>query len=142
MFSKESRKKNMKDLINYIEKYMYDNIYPNNIVNGFLVLIFHWFIVGCTMVYIIFEKVDFCFYLCFLIWIIIFILHFYFHGCILTKIEKHLWKAKDWCGPWSLPFKLLEHNNFTITPELMNIIFITWGILVICFTMYKILYFS
>ena len=76
-----------------------------------------------------------------LIWIIIFGLHFYFNGCILTKIERHLWKANDWYGPWMLPFKMLEQVNINLTSELMRGIFIMWGIFLTIFTILKIIYY-
>ena len=134
MFSIETRKSNMSNIVNSVEKYMYDNIYPNNVLNGFFVLIFHWTIVGMSAIHIILGNIDTLFYISVLIWIIIFGLHFYFNGCILTKIERHLWKANDWYGPWMLPFKMLERININLTPTIMNGIFICWGIFLTIFT--------
>ena len=50
-FSKETRKQNMNSIIINTEKFMYKNIYPNNDVNGFIVLFVHWGFVGFTALY-------------------------------------------------------------------------------------------
>lgn len=141
-FSKETRKKNTMDVINKAEKFMYENIYPNNDVNGFIVLVTHWIVVGFTAVYLVTQKVDVIFHICIIVWLIIFALHFYFHGCIFTKIEKHLWKAKNWTGPWLLPLKILEYYNVEITPMLMNNMFVCWGIMLSVFIILKIIYYT
>lgn len=140
-FSKETRKQNMNSIIINTEKFMYKNIYPNNDVNGFIVLFVHWGFVGFTALYLVMQKVDVIFYICIIVWLIIFALHFYFHGCIFTKIEKHLWKAEKWTGPWLLPLKILEHYNIETTPVLMNNMFICWGIMLTIFVILKIIYY-
>jgi len=142
MFSKETRKNNINNIIAYVEKFMYNNIYKSNIVNGFFVLFVHWIIVGITGLYILFGNVDTLFYICVVIWIIIFGLHFYFNGCILTKIERHLWKTNKWNGPWMLPFKILESIHIKITPNIMNYIFISWGFFLTIFTILKMIYYT
>jgi hypothetical protein len=138
MFSKETRKSNINKIITNVEKYMYNNIYPNNTVNGFVILLVHWIIVGITGLYILFGKVDTIFYNCVVMWIIIITLHFYFNGCILTKLERHLWNTNTWNGPWMLPFKLIEKLNIKITSKIMNYTFITWGIFLSSFIILKI----
>lgn len=141
MFSIKARKEVMSNTINSIESFMYENIYPSNIVNGFIILLLHWIIVGWTFAYIVFGKIDPLFFVCVGIWVTIFVLHVYFHGCILTKVEKHLWEADDWCGPWSLPFKLLEYNNIPVTSGLAENIFICWAIAITIFVSLKIIYY-
>jgi hypothetical protein len=141
MFSIKTRKNVMSNIINGIESFMYANIYPSNIVNGFIILLFHWIIVGWTFAYIVVGKIDALFFMCVSTWILIFALHVYFHGCILTKVEKHLWQADDWCGPWSLPFKLLEYNNVSVTSGLAQNIFICWAIAITIFVALKIIYY-
>lgn len=136
--SKEIRKENTKQLINFISNYLYSHVYPNNTVNGFIVLFFHWAIVGSALVYILLGEVNTTFFICISIWILIFVMHMYFHGCILTKIEKQLWQAKDWCGPWSLPFKLLEDcvGNFSQTTR--QNIYYGWAIALSGLMLFKI----
>ena len=142
MLPNESEKQKMKSLLKIIEKMMYKNIYPNNIVNGFIVLLFHWLIVGWAIIYIFLGEVNNYFFIATTIWLTIFILHIYFHGCILTKIEKHLWNAKDWCGPWSLPFKLFNMINIHVSSEYAKYIYICWACLLIIFISLKIVYSS
>ena len=135
---KESDKQKMKALLNTIEKEMYNKIYPNNTINGFIVLLIHWSIVGWAALYIFFGEVNIYFFISTIIWLIIFSLHIYFRGCILTKIEKHLWKAKDWSGPWSLPMKILENNN--IHPANIKHMYVYWACSLIIFICLKIWY--
>ena len=141
MFSIKERKSVMSNIIDGTEFFMYENIYPSNIVNGFIILLLHWIVVGWTFAYIIVGKIDPLFFACIATWVMIFVLHVYFHGCILTKIEKQLWQADDWCGPWSLPFKLLEYNNITVTSGLAENIFICWAIAITIFVSLKIIYY-
>ena len=130
IISQESNKKKMKTLMKMIEKQMYNNIYKNNIINGFIVLLFHWSIVTWAIVYVFLGEVNIYFYIATIIWIMIVVLHIYFRGCILTKIEKHLWKASDWCGPWFLPFKLIDHYIVILSREKMEYIYISWAALI------------
>ena len=68
-FSKETRKQNMNSIIINTEKFMYKNIYPNNDVNGFIVLFVHWGLVGFTALYLVMQKVDVIFYICIIVWL-------------------------------------------------------------------------
>lgn len=135
--SKEIRKENTKKIIDYISNYLYSHLYPNNILNGFVVLFFHWIIVGYALIYIIFGDVNILFFICIVIWILIFVMHIYFHGCILTKIEKQLWQANDWCGPWSLPFKILEDNFGNFSKTTKQYIYYGWAMVLSNFVLLK-----
>ena len=139
MFDLESRKKNTKFLINLCKHNLY-KLYPNNYVNGLFVLVIHWLSVGIPLIGLFIFKLDWTFYISTLIWILICILHFYFNGCIFTKLERELWETKEWYGPWFLPFNLLKKYNVDITSNLANNIFICWGILIICWIIMRIIF--
>ena len=94
---------------------------------GFFVFLFHWTLTASALVALCFEP---CHSTAFLLgmglWVAVFIHHFYFHGCIFTKIERHLWKTDQWKGPWSLlPFPIHDIG------------YITWGVLLTMFVLIK-----
>lgn len=35
-------------------------------------------------------------------WSVIIFSNYYFHGCLLSRLERHYFKSKEWCGPVSL----------------------------------------
>ena len=94
---------------------------------GFFVFLFHWGITAIAFFGLISEPCNSTFFhMSVGLWVAIFIHHFYFHGCIFTKIERHLWDNKQWKGPWSLlPFST-NHLSY-----------ISWGILLVLFVSIK-----
>ena len=139
MFSLEERKKNTKKIIDYGE-YLFSNkkLLGDEIMNGYILVIIHWIITGIPLYYLLFsEKNNKYYYISCLIWIIIFLLHFYFKGCILTRIERQLWQDKKWWGPWVFLFTPLEKIGIPLTDELANIIFMCWGVLILSTILFR-----
>lgn len=139
MFSLEERKKYTKKIIDYGE-YLFSNkkLLGDKIMNGYILVIIHWIITGIPLYYLFFgEKNNKYYYISCLIWIIIFLLHFYFKGCILTRIERQLWQDKKWWGPWVFLFTPLEKIGIPLTDELANIIFISWGVLILSTILFR-----
>jgi hypothetical protein len=131
MFSLEKRKENTKIITEYGEKLLMGDTNANNIINGFILVLCHWLFTGIPLIYLIIGKINILFYLSALIWAIIFIFHFYFKGCILTRIERKIWNEKKWWGPWMFLFTPLEKVGVTMTDELANMIFNCWGLSII-----------
>ena len=68
------------------------------------------------------------------------VFHFYFNGCIFTRLERDLWNTKDWYGPWILPFNILQELNVPITPALANNIYICVGIAITILIIMRIIF--
>ena len=142
MFSLNDRKQNTTYIIEKAEEFLLKNNNNNNnkALTAYYLIIFHWLSTGIPLMYIIFGDVNLFYYLCCLLWIIIFILHFYFAGCICTRIERKLLNDKEWWGPWIFYFTPLELTGIKITANLANNIFICWGICLGVIAFLKILY--
>jgi len=139
MITLEERKKHTKYLTEITENFLF-NITKNNALSAYYLIIFHWIITGIPLMYIVFGNVDLFFYFSCLLWIFIFIVHFYFAGCICTRIERKLLNDKEWWGPWIFYFTPLELTGLKITTNLANNIFICWGICLFIIALLKILY--
>ena len=72
----------------------------NNKLNGFIVFILHLLFQLVSIYILFFYPISTLFYFTLFIWIIILISNHIFRGCILTKIERYLWKNYDWFGPY------------------------------------------
>ena len=94
---------------------------------GFFIFLFHWSLTASALVALCLEPCDSTAFLLALgLWIAVFIHHFYFHGCIFTKIERYLWENDQWKGPWSLlPFPIHDIG------------YITWGVFLTLFVLVK-----
>ena len=139
MFSLKNRKYNTNKILEKSKEILY-RLNPNNTFNGFIVLFIHWTLVIFSLYIIFFGEIDYKFYISVLIWIIIFIFHFYFNGCIFTRLERCLWNTKNWSGPWSLLIILLKKfTKIKPTNSLMNNVYICWGILLTIFIISKLL---
>lgn len=112
----------------------------DNKLSGFIVYLLHVSIYGFAMFYIFLGKVNSIFYGCMALWAIAFALHFYFKGCILIKVERHLWSTKEWYGPWTLMFLPLQYFNIPITKSSSENIFICYGILIIITSICKLIF--
>ena len=142
-FSLEKRKEHSKIIIQKIRDFLY-KITGNNSISAYILILFHWFITGIALAYILFGPINKWFVISVLIWILMVLMHFYFNGCILVRVEKSLLEgsananAKKWWGPWIFPFTFLENYfNIEMTGRLANNIFISWGILFSTYILYK-----
>ena len=151
-FSVEKRKEHSKIIIEKISNFLY-KITGNNSISAYILILFHWFITGIAIAYILFGSIDKWFIISVIIWILMVLMHFYFNGCILVRVEKALLEdrtanacsdnasansCKKWWGPWIFPFTFLENYfNIKMTGRLANNIFISWGILFSTYILYK-----
>ena len=148
IFSLETRKQHTHYLTNLIQQFLY-RITGNDIISGFILVIIHWLITCIPLLYLLLGKVNGLYYLLiFLLYIVVFF-HFYFKGCLLVRIERHLWRetqkqrqvksqqqvkaqqqVKQWWGPWIFIFTPLEYIGIPMTSKLANKI-INCGIILI-----------
>ena len=129
MFTLDVRKQHTNLIINVVKQFM-RNITNNDFISGFIIMLVHWIFTGVSLIYILIGEINYWFYVSCIIWIGIFVAHWYFAGCICTRIEKKLFDASDWKGPWVFLFMSLERLNITVTSSLANTIFIAWGSLI------------
>ena len=109
-----------------------------------------------TILYILLGSVNKFFYISIAFWFIVIVLNFYFNGCIITKIQRHLWNNNKWYGPWAYLFNYLKtmntnantnantntntNTNNEITEKISKNIFNCWSILLVLFILLKIIY--
>jgi len=96
----ETRKNHTKLVIKNASEFL-NSITNNANISGYILLYIHILLVGLPLIYIFIGSVNIYYYLSVLFWLFIMVLHFYFHGCIFTKIERNLWDSKKWYGPWT-----------------------------------------
>tara|TARA_B100001063_G_C16772048_1_gene562327 strand:+ start:3334 stop:3777 length:444 start_codon:yes stop_codon:yes gene_type:complete len=141
MFSLENRIKTTNLILDKSRQFL-KNLNENEPVSGLVLFIFHWLFLGIPLVIILVGKINFYFGISIIIWVIVYILHFYFNGCILTKLERKLFNDKKWYGPWTFLILILDYyNGVKITKELINNVFFCWGILLSIFTFIRLFYF-
>ena len=142
MFDLKSRIENTNYILNKTES-ISKHIEIKSSILGFIIFTFHWFILSLPLITILVGKINWKFWISCCIWILIYILHFYFNGCILTKIERRLFNDKEkWYGPWTPVTQLISLLKGNPTKELMINIFYCWGILLSIFTFIRILYYT
>jgi hypothetical protein len=139
MFSLVERKEHTIKITNYIKTILF-KLTKNNVISGYILVLLHWIILGIPLIYLIIGEINSIYYVCCLIWSIVIVLHFYFKGCILTRIERSLWQEKKWWGPWIFFFTPLEKIGIDMTNELANNIFICWGVIILLYTFLRLLY--
>jgi hypothetical protein len=92
-------KEQNKKLLNYVENNL--KIFStNNKFNGFIIFLFHLLFQLISIYFLFLSPISIMFYIFVFIWTIILISNYYFKGCILTKIERHLWNTNQWFGPY------------------------------------------
>ena len=107
MFSLENRIKTTNLILDKSRQFL-KNLNENEPVSGLVLFIFHWLFLGIPLVIILVGKINFYFGISIIIWVIVYILHFYFNGCILTKLERKLFNDKKWYGPWTFLILILD----------------------------------
>jgi hypothetical protein len=122
MISIETRKKHTKNITNYVEDSLF-KVTNNNALSGYIVFILHNMLTLATVAYILVGDINWIFYVSYILVITMFLGHMYFAGCIITRIERTLWKSNEWNGPWITIFRPLEMVGIEMTRGLANSIF-------------------
>ena len=118
MFYLENRKKYTKIIIQTISNIMI-KVFGNRIVAGSLFILFHIVSVLFIIYIIVYDKVVSYFHTCSFLWLIIIYSNYYFNGCILARIEKHILQDNTWAGPINLLFYPL-HLFYKPDKQIMN----------------------
>ena len=102
-FALENRKKNTKYIIDTVSEWMLTLTgKENNKVAASIFLLFHMNSVSFILYNLLVSDVSILFYFFTFIWMIIISSNYYFHGCILARIERELLQDETWAGPISI----------------------------------------
>ena len=119
MFTLTQRKKHTQLIIKNTQQMLYQ-LTQNDKQSGFIVVIFHWLIIGMPLLYLLFGKVNTLYYLLAGLAYVVYALQIYFNGCILARIERRLLDTPQWWGPWLVLFTPLEYIGLYMTASLAN----------------------
>lgn len=108
MITLKERKKNMNYIIEQLDT-IKNKIKINDTLFAYSIITIHIILVGSGILYLLLCKVDNIYFIFILFWILIIFLHFYFNGCVLTRIERHYLKDDKWYGPPIIPFLMLGY---------------------------------
>lgn len=95
----------------------------NSKLNGFIVFLFHFLIQLVIFYFLFLYPVGVVFYIVSCSWVIIMTFNFYFHGCILTKLERKLWNTKQWHGLFFFCYNC-DDLNLNLSTTFMDNLFI------------------
>ena len=102
-FALENRKKNTKYIIDTVSEWMLTLTgKENNKGAASIFLLFHMNSVSFILYNLLVSDVSILFYFFTFIWMIIISSNYYFHGCILARIERELLQDETWAGPISI----------------------------------------
>ena len=151
----ETRKTHTKMIVESSSDYL-NKITNSSNISASILVVLTLIIEILTILYILLGSVNKFFYISIAFWFIVIVLNFYFNGCIITKIQRHLWNNNKWCGPWAYLFNYLKtmntnantntntntdtNANNEITEKISKNIFNCWSILLVLFILLKIIY--
>ncbi len=130
-----NKKKNTKIITDYFSKiFSKYNIQYRTLI-GYLISFVHFLLIIWIIIYLLFEKkIDKKYYFYLFIWIIIIYSNYYFHGCIISKIEREILKDNNWCGPISIIINSMKNQNTTINSNTFILYFSSLIITLIIFS--------
>jgi hypothetical protein len=126
-FDLENRKKYTKCIVETISN-VFLTAFRNRLVAGGAFVLFHIVSVLFVIYSLICDKVVSYYYIYSFIWIIIIYSNYYFNGCILSRIEKHLLQDNTWAGPINIlfyPIHLFYNPNKQIMNNYIKIFWVT-----------------
>ena len=92
----ESRKQNTNYIINKLSKISLV-LFKDNA--GYFILFIHSLCAFIIINILLFGTINMYYYIFIFLFILIIFSDYYFHGCILIKVERKLFKNKKWPGP-------------------------------------------
>ncbi len=125
--SLETRKKHTKYLTERTSAAL-EYVTDVNAIKGYILFVAHWITVGIPLLVLLIGDIGILFYISMFIWLCVFCMHFYFKGCICTRIERKLFDNDQWWGPWIFPFTVIMRTGTEMTSNLANNIFTCSGI--------------
>jgi hypothetical protein len=149
------RKQHTQSIINETQKFLF-KFTKSDKVSAYFMIIFHWIIMIIPLFYLIFGKVNNWYYLLASLLYVVVFCHFYFKGCLLVRIERHLLDLctikssyisnkhisnKQWWGPWMFLFTPLEYiSGIPMTSKLVDTIIHFCIVIITLIILYRISY--
>ncbi len=135
----EARKRHTKYIVEKADQFL-GQFTDKNPIKGFIMILIHWVATGIPLLILLIGDVDTFFYLSTVFFASIFAAHFYFKGCICTRIERAMLDNKRWWGPWQFGFEGLEVAGVEMTAPLADNIFTCCGIVLSTIILLRVLY--
>ena len=126
-FDLETRKKYTKCITETISNTMV-RVFGSQCVAGSIFVLFHIVSALFVIYSLIYDKVVSYYYGYSFLWLIIIYSNYYFNGCILSRIEKHILQDKTWSGPINIlfyPFHLFYEPNKQIMNNYIKFFWVT-----------------
>ena len=121
LFSLENRKKNTKWIIDTVSESMLTLTgKENNKIAGLMFILLHMNLMSCLLYNLLVSDVTHFFYFLSFLWMVLISSNYYFHGCILARIERELLQDETWAGPINItlfPLHLFYKPNMQILNE-------------------------
>ena len=114
-FELNTRKKITEYVVNYFSNIT--SFIPNKTVAGWVVVLIHYIFGIIVVNNLLNNPITNSYYIYTIFWVISIFSNYYFHGCIVSKIEQRIFEDKTWCGPINLllnlfPFIEKSKENF------------------------------
>jgi len=135
----EARKRHTKYVIEMADLFL-GHFSDENPIKGFIMILLHWIATGIPLLILLIGEVDTYFYISAAMFASIFAAHFYFKGCICTRIERAMLDNKRWWGPWQFGFEWLQIAGIEMTGNLADNIFTCCGIALGTIVFLRVLY--
>jgi hypothetical protein len=138
--SVETRKKHTKHMVETLCCKM-NHCTNDPLLSGYVIVIFHWLLIIILLGYLIVGKVNTISYalaICLLVCLHLF--YFYCNGCLLLKMERHIWNDKGWYGLPPFIDVFLKKHGIEMTNKLAINSYICFNIAFGIFIMLKIVF--
>lgn len=135
--TREIKKERIKYACENIENILY-TFTEDNIKSGYIVMIFHYIYFLTGLFYIWFIEINYNFFIQMIVPMIIHYTSFFYYGgtgCIITRIERHLFNSKEWFGPLT-PLKYIY--DFELNKDNIDFILLIIWLPSFIFLIYKI----
>ena len=127
-------KEYIKNLMIHFE-YKLKCITDDNKFNGFLVFLFHYILLFIIYYLLVFFPISFSYYCIVFLFVCIVASNVYFRGCLLTKLERHLWNTTEWFGP-----QFFFYDSSTLSNVMLQNLFICKIIFIATIVFLRILF--
>ena len=118
VFALENRKKYTKIIVDKVSSWLLQ-LTNNKFIAASILVFFHSLFILFIVCNLIDKDVSMAYHIYTFIWMMIIYLNYYFHGCILARIEKHLFQNDLWSGPVNLALFPI-HLFYTPNKDILN----------------------